>query len=177
MKISELTTKITELNIREFKKRERKLNKKLRKKFKREVVEDDVNTTCESENCVEKFDDNGNTFKYCGDLDQKLQPALDSEILAFQYKSPPRRSSPERMPVSLLLSPNTPPGLPPSLHLECQSVATLSSYFADETPDKSSLTPDLLKEPFDEGSTLTAEYIKNIGKLSLLPRPKGKEDY
>ena len=81
------------------------------------------------------------------------------------------------MPASLLLSPNTPPGLPPPLHLECQSIAALSSYFADATPDKSPSTPDPFKESINQGSILTAEYIKNIGKLSLVPRPTGKEDY
>ena len=143
-KISELTTKVTEFDIREkeFKKKERKLNKNLRKRSKREVVEDDVNTTYESENCVEKIDDNGNTLQYGGELDQKLQPALHSEVLAFQHQSPTRKSSPGRMPATLHLSPHTPPGLPPSLPLECQSIAALSSYSADETPDKLTLTPD-----------------------------------
>ena len=95
-----------------------------------------------------------------------------------QRTEAPRRSSLGQMPASLLLSPNTPPGLPPPLHLECQSIAALSSYFADATPDKlSSTPPDPLNEPFNQGSVLTAEYIKSIGKLSLVPRTAGKEDY
>ena len=76
--------------------------------------------------------------------------------------SPPWTSPVERKPAGTPPSPHTPPGLPPAL----------SCYFVDAAPDLIEVSSGTAEpEPL-----VTTEYIKNISKLSLVPRQRRKDN-
>ena len=79
----------------------------------------------------------------------------------------PRRCSPGRRPPATAPSPHKPPGLPPPpSELQCGPPQALSCYFVNAAPDLAQGSTETAK-PF-----ITTEYIKNISKLSLVPRKK-----
>ena len=169
-KITELTSKVKESETRKKEINQTK-EKNTRKKIDKKTGCTDDKTADKSENNVGTVDKNQNILEKPIKFIQKpngLSGTNSDLSTCSSYLSPARRCAPVSRPPCSPQSPHTPPGLPPSdsFHSEPQCEASLSGYFTNPAPARDQEG----KGSTDSGPVLTADYIKNIGKICLIPR-------
>ena len=168
MKVADLSTKEEELKAVKKESIEKKALKKQRQKILKQANKSNVEP-------VDK--DLNENLLLVRDLSVNSEPSLPvlhntpSIQCSPEQKVPPtpspRRCSPGRRSPATAPSPHTPPGLPPPpSELLCGPSQALLGYFVNAAPDLAHGLTETAK-PF-----ITTEYIKNISKLSLVPRKK-----
>ena len=167
-KVSDLDTKVVKLET------SLKIEKKAVKKQRQKILSqaDKSNIDVESgykdlnENLLLESDLSANTEPSLPELPHP-PPKQCSPARGVPATPSPRRCSPGRRPHANAPSPHTPPGVPPPPS-ERQSGPSqdLSCYFVNADTDLAQASTETDK-PF-----ITTDYIKNISKLSLVPRKR-----
>ena len=168
--VSDLSTKVEELEAvkKESIKKENKALKKQRQKVLKQADKSNVEPVDKdlNENLLLVHDLSANSEPSLPVL--HITPSIQCSSERRVPATPsPRRCSPGRRSPATAPSPHTPPGLPPPpSELQCGPSQALSCYFVNAAPDLAQGVTEKAK-PF-----ISTEYIKNISKLSLVPRKK-----
>ena len=153
----ELREKIMELEVYKVAtiKKEKKALKKARQKEEKEL--ENAVKKSNNENLVQS---NKKSVPVIPTFPEELSKVPNSESTqAISNPVPANMLSKAENSPSTPPSPHTPLGLPPAC-------APLSNYFTDCSAD--------LFEPFDPQPIITTEYIKNISKITLLPKREAR---
>ena len=165
---------------KEVLKKEKKIAKQNRRKVELEATKDSIESLPET---LENLSDvNGNDC-----MKQQVQDGPFDRLDCFFSDSDPSipalplspvRRCPTARTSTSLLSPHTPPGLPPSSAAEYseqqpfEPKPTLSCYFANSAPNS---VLNLKEATGSSNHLMTSDYIKNISKLDLRPRQRRNE--
>ena len=165
-KVSNLDTKVGELET------SLKIEKKAVKKRRQTILNQADESNVDDESGDKDLNEN---LLFESDLSAKTEPSLPelnhsppkqcSPERGVPATPPPRRCSPGRRPRATAPSPHTPPGLPPPPPERLSGPSrSLSGYFVNADTDLAQASTETDK-PF-----ITTDYIKNISKLSLVPK-------